>query len=29
VQGVLLFVAAHIVRQMASADAVPFVYFQF
>jgi hypothetical protein len=29
VQGVLLFVAALIVRQMASADAVPFVYFQF
>jgi len=29
VQGVLLFAAAWVLRELASADAVPFVYFQF
>jgi hypothetical protein len=29
VQGLLLFVAAVIVRQMMSTETVPFVYFQF
>jgi hypothetical protein len=28
-QGVALFAAALVIREMASADAVPFVYFQF
>ena len=29
VQGVVLLVAALVLREMATADAVPFVYFQF